>query len=110
VSSGPALGLAVSGPAGIIEKCFARLGLIRFYTVKGTEKPSLGDPHGLRLSTRPDRSIPIWPTFHQGRRSAYSDLLASGDFTVAREHGRMRVEGKTYVVRDGDVIQIKFRA
>ena len=38
----------------------------------------------------------------------YDDLVALGSFAKARERGKLRVEGKEYVVRDGDVISFRF--
>ena len=40
----------------------------------------------------------------------YSDLLAVGSLGAARESGRLRSEGRDYVVQDGDVIHIHFTA
>jgi ribosome-binding ATPase YchF (GTP1/OBG family) len=39
---------------------------------------------------------------------SYSDLMSAGDFQAARERGLIRLEGRDYVVRDGDVIHIRF--
>ncbi|MCB0200775.1 MAG: DUF933 domain-containing protein, partial [Anaerolineae bacterium] len=36
------------------------------------------------------------------------DLLAAGTMAHAREHGQVRLEGRDYVVRDGDVLHIRF--
>jgi hypothetical protein len=38
----------------------------------------------------------------------YEDLLATGSTAEARRHGKLRSEGKTYRVRDGDVLEILF--
>jgi ribosome-binding ATPase YchF (GTP1/OBG family) len=38
----------------------------------------------------------------------YEDLLALGSTAEARKHGRLRSEGKTYRVRDGDVLEVLF--
>ena len=39
---------------------------------------------------------------------SYSDLLAGGSWAKARERGVLRLEGKNYLVQDGDVIIFKF--
>jgi hypothetical protein len=39
---------------------------------------------------------------------AYDDLIAAGSLAEARKHGTLRQEGKSYVMRDGDVTNIKF--
>ena len=38
----------------------------------------------------------------------YDDLGAAGSFKQARDQGLLRLEGKTYVVQDGDVINFRF--
>ncbi len=39
---------------------------------------------------------------------AFDDLEVLGSFTAAREHGKLRVEGRGYTVRDGDIIHFRF--
>ena len=39
---------------------------------------------------------------------AFDDLKALGSFAAVREHGRLRVEGRNYVVRDGDIVHFRF--
>ena len=39
---------------------------------------------------------------------SYDDLIASGTIAAAREKARLRSEGRTYVVQDGDVINFRF--
>ncbi|MBP6888328.1 MAG: DUF933 domain-containing protein, partial [Candidatus Pacebacteria bacterium] len=38
---------------------------------------------------------------------AYEDLVETGSFALAKEKGRLRTEGKEYVVKDGDVIEFR---
>jgi ribosome-binding ATPase YchF (GTP1/OBG family) len=40
--------------------------------------------------------------------TAYDDLVALGSFAKAREAGKLRIEGKEYVVKDGDVMHFLF--
>ena len=72
--------------------------------------PRLADPRrARRRSTRPRPSTPTWPTASSGpRRWPYEDLVELGSIAEARKHGRLRSEGKTYHVRDGDVVEILF--
>jgi ribosome-binding ATPase len=104
------LALSEDGPWGIVERCLARLGLIRFYTVKGTESRAWAIEQGTNIIEAAGR---IHTTMAEGFIKAdvlaYDDLLAAGDFHAAREHGKVRVEGRNYVVKDGDVILVKFR-
>ena len=44
----------------------------------------------------------------RGEQMPYEDLLALRSIAEARKHGKLRSEGKTYTVRDGDVIEVLF--
>ena len=58
---------------------------------------------------RPARSTRTWRTgFIRAEMVPYEDLVALGSMAEARKHGKLRSEGKTYQVRDGDVIEILF--
>lgn len=104
------LNLAPEGPSGIVTRCFEALRLIRFYTVKGTESRAWAAPAG---TTALEAAFLIHTDIGNGFIKAevvnYRDLVACGDFHVCRDTGHVKVEGKTYVVQDGDVLLIKFR-
>ncbi len=104
------LNLAPEGPAGIVTRCFEALRLIRFYTVKGTESRAWAAPAG---TTALEAAFLIHTDIGNGFIKAeavnYRDLVACGDFHVCRDKGHVKVEGKTYVVQDGDVLLVKFR-
>jgi ribosome-binding ATPase YchF (GTP1/OBG family) len=40
---------------------------------------------------------------------SYDDLVAAGSMTEARARGQVRMEGKEYVMRDGDVVEFRFQ-
>ena len=105
------LNLAPEGPAGIVARCFGQLDLIRFYTVKGPESRAWAAPRGL---TALDAAAMIHSDLAEGFIKTdvvnYDDLRQAGDFHKARDAGKVKVEGKSYVVQDGDVLLIKFRA
>jgi len=104
------LNLAPEGPAGVVTRCFDALGLIRFYTVKGTESRAWAAPAG---TTALEAAFLIHTDIGNGFIKAevvnYRDLVACGDFHACRDTGHVKVEGKTYAVQDGDVLLIKFR-
>jgi hypothetical protein len=104
------LNLSEGGPAGIVQKCFTRLNLIRFYTVKGEESRAWSIPRGTKIVGAAGK---IHSDFAEGfikaEVVAFDDLAASGNFHLAKEHGKVRIEGKNYEVKDGDVILIKFK-
>ena len=39
---------------------------------------------------------------------SYTDLMAAGDFQAARDRGLLRLEGRDYVIQDGDIVHIRF--
>lgn len=104
------LGLNERGPVEIVEKCFDRLNLIRFYTVKGDESRAWSIPKGTKIVEAAGK---IHSDFAEGfikaEVVAFEDLVQSGSFHLAKEHGKVRIEGKNYEVNDGDVILIKFK-
>jgi ribosome-binding ATPase len=104
------LALAPEGPAGVVSRCFERLDLIRFYTVKGEESRAWA---ASRSTTAHEAAALIHSDIAQGfvkaEVLAYSDLVAAGGFAQAREAGKTKTEGKNYLVQDGDVLLIRFR-
>lgn len=46
--------------------------------------------------------------FIRAETIAYTDLMAAGSMAEARKHGKLRLEGKEYVVEDGDILNIRF--
>lgn len=105
-----ALGLHPDGPAAIVAACFRALDLIRFYTVKGTESRAWAAPRG---TTALDAATMIHTDLGAGFIRAevvnHRDLVAAGSFAAARDAGHVKIEGKGYIVQDGDVLLIRFR-
>jgi GTP-binding protein YchF len=66
----------------------------------------------LRGSTAPQAAGVIHGDFERGFIAAdivnYDDLIASGSLTAARSAGKLRTEGKTYIMHEGDVVEFKF--
>jgi hypothetical protein len=104
------LDLDEAGPAAVVERGLDLLGLIRFYTIKGRESRAWAAPRGLHAidAARMIHSD-LAEGFIKAEVLAFADLVAAGDFALAREQGRLKIEGRNYVVQDGDVILIKFR-
>jgi GTP-binding protein YchF len=105
-----ALDLAPDGPDAVTARAFAALDLIRFYTVKGPESRAWAAPRGI---TAVEAAGLIHSDLADGfiRTDVlrFDDLEASGGFTAARDAGKVKVEGRNYVVQDGDVLLVKFR-
>ncbi|NJD29860.1 MAG: redox-regulated ATPase YchF [Chloroflexi bacterium] len=103
------LGIAESGLERVIRLSYRLLGLISFLTAGPDEVRAWPVPDG---STAVDAAAAIHTDLAKGfiraEVVAYEDLVALGSTAEARRHGRLRSEGRTYRVRDGDVIEILF--
>ena len=85
------------------------LGYISFFTVGKDECRAWSIPKG---TVAPDAAAEIHSDIQQGFIRAevvrYEDLLLRGSMNECRDHGEVRLEGKEYVVQDGDVINFRF--
>ncbi len=104
------LNLTPEGPAKIITTCFSALGLIRFYTVKGEETRAWSAPRG---TTALDAAYMIHTDIGKGFIKAevvsWQDLITAGGFQVAHTTGKVKIEGKGYIIQDGDVLLVRFK-
>lgn len=104
-------GLNEAGPLGIIETSFTQLGLIRFYTVKGDETRAWSVPHGTKMADAAGKiHSDLKEGFIKSEVASFPDLVAAGGFHEAKNTGKVRIEGREYIVQDGDVILVKFKA
>jgi len=103
------LGIAESGLERVIRLSYHLLGLISFLTAGPDEVRAWPIPEG---STAVDAAGTIHTDLAKGFIRAetvhYDDLLALGSTAEARKAGKLRSEGRTYRVADGDVIEILF--
>jgi ribosome-binding ATPase len=103
------LGIAESGLDRLIALSYRLLGLISFLTAGPDEVRAWPIRDG---STAVDAAAAIHTDLAKGfiraETVAYDDLLTLGSMAEARKAGRLRSEGKTYRVRDGDVVEILF--
>jgi ribosome-binding ATPase len=103
------LGLAESALDRVIRLSYRLVGLISFLTAGPDEVRAWPVPDG---SSAVDAAGAIHTDLARGFIRAetigYEDLLAMGSIAEAKKHGKVRSEGKTYRVRDGDVIEILF--
>ena len=104
-----ALGLERPGLERVIQAGYALLGLITFLTAGPKEARAWTIPQGTRA---PDAAGSIHSDFKRGficaEVVAYEDYLRLGGEAAAREAGKLRQEGRDYVVQDGDVIHFRF--
>lgn len=103
------LGLAESGLDKLIKAAFELLGLLTFMTAGPDE---CRDWTIIQGTTAPKAAGKIHSDIERGFIRAeivnYDDLVAAGSTTVAREKGQVRLEGKEYVMQDGDVTYFRF--
>jgi GTP-binding protein YchF len=103
------LGLPESGLARIIHESYALLGLISFYTVGEPEARAWSIP---RNTTALQAAGAIHTDFERGFIKAevvsYEQMIAAGSYPAARSRGVLRLEGRDYVVQEGDVILFRF--
>lgn len=103
------LGLKESGLDKLIAASYRLLGLISYLTAGETETRAWTIKVGTKA---PQAAGKIHSDFERGFIKAevvnYQDLLDCGTYTAAKEKGLVRMEGKEYVVKDGDVILFRF--
>ena len=103
------LGLEVSGLDRIIKEGYALLGLISFLTAGKDEVRAWTITKGTKA---PQAAGKIHTDFEKGFIRAevvsFDDLMACGSMAGAKEKGLVRLEGKEYVVQDGDIVLFRF--
>jgi GTP-binding protein YchF len=103
------LGLAEPGLARVIRAGYSLLNLLTFFTVGPKEAKAWTVRSGARA---PEAAGVIHTDFEHGfiraETIAYDDFIACGGETGAKEAGKMRAEGKDYLVQDGDIFHFRF--
>lgn len=103
------LNLTESGLSRIIRTGYSLLGLISFLTAGPTEVRAWTITKGTKA---PQAAGKIHTDFEKGfiraEVVAFNDLVAYGGMTGAKEKGLVRLEGKEYVMNDGDVVVFRF--
>jgi ribosome-binding ATPase YchF (GTP1/OBG family) len=103
------MGLHETGLARIIRAGYELLGLLTFFTVGPKEARAWTVAQG---SKGPQAAGAIHSDFERGfiraETIAFDDFVSLGGESGARDAGKLRQEGKEYVVKDGDVLHFKF--
>jgi len=103
------LGITSSGLDKLIDKTYKLLGLATFFTVGSDEVRAWTFKKGMKA---PECAGIIHSDFERGFIKAevmsYDDLVAAGSELKVREAGRARIEGKEYVMQDGDICHFRF--
>lgn len=102
-------GLGEGALVRVARAAYAILGRDTFFTTGEKESRAWTFPHGARA---PECAGVIHSDLQRGFIKAdvifWKDLLEAGSFAKARHLGKVRLEGKDYVVQDGDVLEIRF--
>jgi GTP-binding protein YchF len=103
------LGLSETGLSRVIRAGYELLGLITFFTVGPKEARAWTVTEGAKA---PESAGVIHTDFEKGfiraETIAFADYVACGGEAGARDKGKLRLEGKEYVVQDGDVMHFRF--
>jgi GTP-binding protein YchF len=104
-----ALGLKESGLAGVIRAGYSLLDLLTFFTAGVKEVRAWTVTRG---ATAPKAAGRIHTDFERGfiraEVTAYDDYIACNGEQGAKEAGKLRLEGKEYIVKEGDVMHFRF--
>ena len=104
-----AMGLSESGLARLVREAYKLLGLQSYFTSGETETRAWTIPIGAKA---PQAAGVIHSDFERGfikaETASYSDYVELGGEAGCRNAGKLRQEGKDYVVQDGDVMHFKF--
>ena len=103
------LGIPESGLDQLIKASYSLLGLATYFTAGEQEVRAWTFPIGYKA---PQTAGIIHSDFEKGfiraETVSYEDLVDAGSMSVAKERGKVRLEGKEYLVKDGDVMHFRF--
>jgi GTP-binding protein YchF len=103
------LGLEEPASNVLIKICYDRLGLISFFTYVGDEVRAWTIAKGTNaLKAAGKVHSDIERGFIRAEVISFADFISIGGIHAAREKGLLRLEGKTYEVKDGDIINFRF--
>lgn len=103
------LGIAETSRERVVRSSYGLLGLISFFTVGPDECRAWTIARG---TPAPEAAGVIHSDIQRGfiraEVASYPDLIEAGGWSEARKDGKLRLEGKTYIVQDGDVCNFLF--
>lgn len=102
-------GIAESGLNALVRQCYTLLNLISFLTTGESESRAWKIKKGTKA---PQAAGVIHTDFERGFIKAevidYASLIECGSMSIAKAKGLLRIEGKDYVMKDGDVVEFRF--
>jgi len=103
------MGIAESAASKFVKSCYSALGLISFLTVVSNELRAWPIKQGTAaLDAAGKVHTDIKRGFIRAETFAFDDLKEFGSEKALKAAGKIRLEGKEYVVQDGDVINFRF--
>jgi ribosome-binding ATPase len=103
------LGLTASGLDRVIRASYDLLGYISFFTVGEDECRAWSIPRGVSAQlAAAEIHSDIARGFIRAEVVSYDALTSRGSMAACRDHGEVRLEGKDYIVQDGDIINFRF--
>jgi ribosome-binding ATPase YchF (GTP1/OBG family) len=104
------LGLAEPAIRRVLRDCYELLGLVSFFTVGDDEVRAWSIPRATRAQDAAGAvHSDIARGFIRAEVVTYDDLIAvEGSMAAARDRAQLRLEGKDYLVRDGEVCHFRF--
>ena len=103
------LNVKTSGVDQLIKSAYHLLGLMSFLTAGEKEVRAWTIPQGTRAQTAAGTiHSDIERGFIRAEIVSYDDLMAAGSYATAREKGLLRLEGKEYIMQEGDIVNFRF--
>jgi len=103
------LNVDTSGVDQLIKSAYHLLGLMSFLTAGEKEVRAWTIPQGTRAQTAAGTiHSDIERGFIRAETVSYNDLIAAGSYATAREKGLLRLEGKDYIMQEGDIVNFRF--
>ncbi|HSE18019.1 MAG TPA: redox-regulated ATPase YchF [Pyrinomonadaceae bacterium] len=103
------LNVETSGVDQLIKSAYHLLGLMSFLTAGEKEVRAWTIPQGTRAQTAAGTiHSDIERGFIRAETVSYDELMAAGSYAAAREKGLLRLEGKDYIMQEGDVVHFRF--
>jgi GTP-binding protein YchF len=103
------LNIETSGVDQLIKSAYHLLGLMSFLTAGEKEVRAWTIPQGTRAQTAAGTiHSDIERGFIRAEIVSYEELIAAGSYASAREKGLLRLEGKDYIMQEGDVVHFRF--
>jgi GTP-binding protein YchF len=103
------LNVTTSGVDQLVKSAYHLLGLMSFLTAGEKEVRAWTIPQGTRAQTAAGTiHSDIERGFIRAEIVSYDDLIAAGSYAAAREKGLLRLEGKEYLMQEGDIVNFRF--